>query len=149
MNSSSVTEKHIIANTFHEYFCEIGPKLAKSIQSPHDSHLNFQSNLGTPCLHNFIFEHPTVEEIIKHTESITPKISLGYDQISSKVLTEIGLNISQRHWLINNQSLCTGMFPDRLKLAKVILLFEKGDTLLFENYIPISSLTAIRKILNV
>ena len=60
-----VTDKHFIANKFNEYFfCEIGPKLGKSIQSPHYPHFNFQSNLGTPWLDDFIFEYPIAEEII-------------------------------------------------------------------------------------
>ena len=141
-----MTEKPIIADKFNEYFCEIGPKLAESIPSPRNPHVNFQSNLGTPCLDNFIFDYPTAEEIIKHIQNLKPKSSSGYDQISSKLLKEIGPIISQHLCLIINQSLCTGIFPDRLKLAKVIPLFKKGDKLLFENYRPISLLTAISKI---
>ena len=146
INTSTVTEKPIIADKFNEYFCEIGPKLAESIPSPRNPHVNFQSNLGTPCLDNFIFDYPTAEEIIKHIQNLKPKSSSGYDQISSKLLKEIGPIISQHLCLIINQSLCTGIFPDRLKLAKVIPLFKKGYKLLFENYRPISLLTAISKI---
>ena len=102
--------------------------------------------MGTPCLDNFIFDYPTAEEIIKHIQNLKPKSSSGYDQISSKLLKEIGPIISQHLCLIINQSLCTGIFLDRLKLAKVIPLFKKGDKLLFENYRPISLLTAISKI---
>ena len=96
---------------FEEYFCEIGPKLAKSIPSPRDPHVDFQSNLGTPFLDNFIFE-----EIIKHIQNLKPKSSSGYDQISSKLLKEIGPIISQHLCHIINQSLCTGIFPARLKV---------------------------------
>ena len=148
INISTVTEKPIIADKFNEDFCEIGPKLARSIPSPRNPHVNFQSNLGTSCQDNSIFEYPTTEEIIKHIQNLNlkPKSSSGHDQISSKLLKEIGPIISQHLCLIINQSLCTGIFPDRLKLAKVIPLFKKGDKLLFENYIPISLLTAISKI---
>ena len=47
---------------------------------------------------------------------------------------------------IINQSLHTGIFPDKLKIAKVIPLFKKGDPTLIENYRPISLLPAISKI---
>ena len=80
-----MTEKPTIADKFNEYFCEIGPKLAKSIPSPRNPHVNFQSNLGTPCLDDFIFEYPTTEEIIKHIQNLKPKSSSGNDQISSKL----------------------------------------------------------------
>ena len=78
INTSTVTEKPIIADKFNEYFCEIGPKLAKSIPSPRNPHVNFQSILGTPCLDDFIF-------IIKHIQNLKPKSSSGNDQISSKL----------------------------------------------------------------
>ena len=77
---------------------------------------------------------------------VKTKSSSGYDQISSKLLKKNGPIISKHLCLIVNRLLCTGIFPGRLKLAKVIPLFKKGDKLLFENYRPISLLTAISKI---
>ena len=50
------------------------------------------------------------------------------------------------HSLLINQSLCTGMFPDKLKIAKVIPLFKKDDNKSFGNYRPISLLSSISKI---
>ena len=48
--------------------------------------------------------------------------------------------------LIINQSLSTGIFPDKLKIAKIIPLFKKNDPHQFNNYRPISLLPAISKI---
>ena len=47
--------------------------------------------------------------------------------------------------LIINQSLVTGIFPNRLKIAKVLPLFKKDHTVM-DNYRPISLLTAIYKL---
>ena len=41
----------------------------------------------------------------------------------------------------------TGTFLDKLKIAKVIPIFKKGDPSLFENFRPISLLPAISKVL--
>ena len=41
----------------------------------------------------------------------------------------------------------TGIFPDNLKIAKVLPLFKKGNTYLFDNYRPISLLPCISKVL--
>ena len=48
--------------------------------------------------------------------------------------------------LIVNQSLVTGIFPNQLKIAKVIPLFKKDDCLIMDNYRPVSLLTSISKI---
>ena len=39
------------------------------------------------------------------------------------------------------------IFPERLKLAKVIPVFKKGDSKLITNYRPISLLPVISKVL--
>ena len=41
----------------------------------------------------------------------------------------------------------TGIFPDSLKIAKIIPIIKKGDIEIIENYRPISILPAISKIL--
>ena len=46
----------------------------------------------------------------------------------------------------HNQSLCTGIFPSKLKIGKLLPLFRKGDQFSFENYRPISLRTSISKI---
>ena len=48
--------------------------------------------------------------------------------------------------LIIYQSLFTGIFPDSLKIAKILPIFEKGDLSYFGNYRPISLLPAISNI---
>ena len=45
-----------------------------------------------------------------------------------------------------NQSLITGIFPEKLKGAKVLPLFKKGDETLIENHRPVSLLTSISKV---
>ena len=48
--------------------------------------------------------------------------------------------------IIINQSLCTGIFPSRLKIAKVLPLFKTDDNRFFGNYRPISLLSSVSKI---
>ena len=72
--------------------------------------------------------------------------SKGHDGISSGLLKFMGNAISKSITLIINQSLRTGIFPNKLKIAKVILIFKKDSKKLIENYRPISVLPVISKI---
>ena len=60
-----------------------------------------------------------------------------------------GVETSYVHSSIIDQSLTTGIYPNKLKIAKVIPLFKKGDIILlytFDNYRPIFLLPSISKI---
>ena len=41
----------------------------------------------------------------------------------------------------------TGIFPDELKIAKVVPIFKKDDPTLLKNYRPISLLPTIAKVI--
>ena len=66
--------------------------------------------------------------------------------MSNNLLKLIKNEICESVTLIINQSLTTGIFPNKLKIAKVIPLFKKGDIYTFDNYRPISLLPSISKI---
>ena len=72
--------------------------------------------------------------------------SSGHDGISTRFIKRILEIITPPLTHIINQSLCTGLFPDRLKIAKVIPLFKKDDQHILDNYRPISLLSVISKV---
>ena len=71
--------------------------------------------------------------------------SLGPNSIPMKVLKLLSPLISSPLSLIINESFQSGIFPDIMKLAKVIPLFKKGCPLTASNYRPISLLSVFSK----
>ena len=74
--------------------------------------------------------------------------SKRHDGISSKLVKLINNDISLCIAFIINQSLTSGIFLDRLKIAKVtpIYIYKKGCKKTISNYRPISILLVISKI---
>src|SRR5688572_3196230 len=73
--------------------------------------------------------------------------SRGYDEVSTMVLKQCSLEVSCVLANLFNQSLTQGVFPDPLKLAKLIPIFKTGDKLKISNYRPISILSPFSKLL--
>ena len=76
-------------------------------------------------MYNFTFELITEETTMEILNNLKPKPSCGYDGISTKLLKTCKLEICKSLTLIINQSLSTGIFPDSLKVAKVIPLYKR------------------------
>ena len=78
--------------------------------------------------------------------NLKSKTTTGYDNLSPKLIKSISHIISKPIILLINQSFKTSIFPTKLKIAKVIPIYKKGDPKLMENYRPISLLPTISKI---
>ena len=86
------------------------------------------------------------DAIVKTLHSIKSKSSSGHDGISTKFLKFLSPPFISPLRVIINQSLITGIYPEKLKIAKVIPLFKKDDKAKTDNYRPISPLSSIWKI---
>ena len=133
-----------IADKLNEYFTEIGPILASEIDVSNKP--PFNTYLTSPCTSSFHFQYTSPSGIIKIIRGLKPKSSAGYDNLSSKVLKDIADKVSTPLSIIIDQSLCSGIFPSKLKIAKVIPFFKKGDIQLFGNYRPVSFLSSVSKV---
>ena len=143
-NGKMITDDTEIANCFNNFFLNVGPDLSNKIKAPkNQSYKNFLSNQISS---NFAFEPVTVDLVKKIINNLKSKISFGHDGISSTLLQKMSDTIVPTLTLIINQSLCTGIFPDQLKIAKIKPIYKKEDPHLPDNYRPISLLPAISKI---
>ncbi len=83
---------------------------------------------------------------IKYIFHIVPKTSFGFDRLSTKLLKTVKDALIRPITIIINQMLNIGIFPDNLKLAKIIPVYKKDDQSIFGNYRPISLLTTISEV---
>ena len=65
---------------------------------------------------------------------------------STVLLKKLEPLLSEPLQIIINQSLNNGIFKDKLKMAKIVPIFKKGDRHHIKNYRPISLLTSISKV---
>ena len=135
-----------IANHFNDYFSSIGPKLAANIPNHSDGNPKFEDYLQEKPNTTFIFRQVSEDEVAEIFNSLHSKNSTGYDNLSNKLLKTLQPILVSPLTIVINQSLNSGIFPDKLKLAKVIPIHKKDKKEDVENYRPISLLPAISKI---
>jgi hypothetical protein len=75
-----------------------------------------------------------VEKVVKGLKN---KFSAGIVEIPDYVVKQCITLLKKPLANIYNASLESGIFPDQLKIAKVIPLHKKGDTRNVQNYRPI------------
>ena len=134
-----------IANEFNKFFSEIGPKLALEIK-PINPNLLVQSFLEADIEHSFSFKPVTQAIILQIIKNLKNKSSCGYDNINSIFLKKLQNCFIYPLTILVNQSLATGIFPEKLKVAKIIPLYKKSDDDIMNNYRPISLLPVFSKI---
>ena len=119
--------------------------MSKSIHC--DANTTYKTYLKNKIAFSFEFKTIATKDVENAIKQLKSKSSTGYDNLSTKLLNkQISPVISIALTNIINQSLCTGIFPNKLKIAKVLPLFKKGNPHVFGNYRPISLLPSISKI---
>ena len=92
------------------------------------------------------FECVSVIDVEKIVKNLASKNSSGHDGISARFFKSILKTVVLPLTHVINQSLSTGIFPDRLKIPRVVPLFKKGDQHIPDNYRPISLLPVVYKV---
>jgi hypothetical protein len=96
---------------------------------------------------NVLFLAPATEEVLQISKKLKMKSSAGYEEIPNMIIKQCIHIVKKPLTFIINLSLRSGIFPNQMKIAKVRLIFKKGQTQNIENYRPISSLSGFSKIL--
>ena len=119
INKEEITDKKIIAETFDKFFINVGSKLAD--KSPPSS-TNFESCL--PNIATALSDKPLAEKEFKDAFfALKINKSLDYDNLPVNVIRSVYHELRIPSINIFSQSLSRGIFPDKMKIAKVSPIF--------------------------
>ena len=121
--------------------------MAASLKQTNDMNTDEMLYLKNLCLNSIYLQPPTPHEIMKHSNALKLNKARGHDDIDVhflKVVKLLFLFILLSFML--NHCFTLDVFPNKLKLAKVVPVFKKGSTDQLNNYRPISLLTSPSKL---
>lgn len=140
INNQECDDKQTIANTFNNYFATVCSNNRPT------STISFDTYLKNPTNESFGFKLIDNDTILKIISRLKISKCCGHDSISNSIIKMIPIELSKCLALIINQTLTTGIYPTRLKIAKIIPIYKKESKLNCQNYRPISILPSLSKI---
>lgn len=140
-NNVTTNDPITIANTFNDYFCNIGRELSAQLPNTEPTyHTLIPNNSRTMAL--FPSDR---NEIINILKQIKQNSNLN-DFLPSDHLKKCSDILAEPISTCLNECFSSGEFPNNLKCARIVPIFKDGDSLLTGNYRPISIISDSSKI---
>ena len=143
IGSNTLSNKNDIAKEFNNFFTNVGPKLAEKIPLVQQSFEDYLSQSETSMDNDEL----SFEEFETAFKSLKRNKASGVDDLSCNVIIDTYDYIKLPLFNIFQTSIREGVFPDKLKIAKVTPVFKAGDATSLGNYRPISILPVFSKVL--
>ena len=142
INGKVVTDNNAIAESFNQFYVNIGTSLASKIPTTDADPIDYVKENVTRCIQVTPVNESEVIEILKKLKNSSP----GWDGISPHIVKMTYSIFIKPLVHICNLSIMNGVFPNELKVAKVIPLYKGGDSMLLVNYRPVSILPVLSKL---
>lgn len=133
-----------VPNILNEHFASIGQNLASKLPNPKKHFDSYLSDLDIQG--SFAFRPVVQSEIESEISQIPTNKSHGLYSCPTRLLKCAKHLISKPLSTVINMSVQMGMYPSRLKHAKIIPIFKSDDELDPGNYRPISLLSIFNRI---
>ena len=145
-NGEVIENKYDIANIFNNFFSTIGLQIHEATNNHSGNKEDFKKYMKNTVCQSMYFT-PISEAVLYDVVSkLDVNKSAGYDDISAKVVKCSIHAIATPLCNIINFSIEKGVFPNSMKIAKVIPVFKSGNKTSLTNYRPISILSVFSKI---
>ena len=119
--------------------------MADKIEKPNN--VCIYDYMGSKKCNSIFLEVVTSQELGTIVNKLKNKTSFDADGVNMSVVKIIYHVIADPLTFICNLPLTSGVFPDKMKIAKVIPLFKSGDKNVYTNYRPVSLLPQFSKVL--
>ena len=143
-NNTTITDLKSVANLSSNHFTSIAKNIEQKIIA---SRCKYSDYLKNPCQQTFFLTPTNEQQVLKNIKLLKRNKVSGPFSIPIKFLKLFQKELTKPISLIINLSFLTGIFPDILKLAKVIPFFKKEDPSLCTSNRPISLLSNLSKII--
>jgi len=149
INSNLESNKGAVAEHFNKFFANIASDIVANINPPNTLSLTNDPEKLIPenKLFNMSGRPLQQGELSSALNSLLPKFSKDYHDLSMNFLKTIAPTIEKPLLYVFGRSLAQGMVPNKLKIARIAPIFKGGDKTNVTNYRPISLLCNFAKIL--
>ena len=132
VNKTIIQKPQEIAKEFNKCFTSVGPTLAGKIPNTEKSFQDFLTSHDK----NMQFEELNFDEFEEEFKSLKQKKAAGFDDLSSNIINDAYDSLKYILFHIFKVSIKQGIFPDRLKIAKVTPIFKSGakDNLYLDHF---------------
>ena len=144
IRNSIIDNQKKIAQELNNFFVNVGPNIDQTIPiNPKTKPENFLKNRNDS---EFVITNITEEEVLEIIDHLENK-SVGPTSIPINLLKITSRQIIKPLCEIISLSFSQGIFPEELKISKVIPIFKSGSSEDVNNYRPISLLSIFDKII--
>lgn len=149
IGGESHTDPKYVCNLFNDYFINV---IKDNIVKPTINNSDI-GNLSNDSSKNYSFFQPSFNfrpvndaEVEHVVNSFRCKVSSGYDEVPIQVLKAGNQQLKKILAHLINSSFVSGIFPNQLKISKVVPIHKTDDKRNLANYRPVSLLPTISKI---
>ena len=133
-----ITNKQEISDTMNTHFCDIGVRLQSELP---DYGNRFLEYLPSRSSDSFYLAPTCKEDVLCEIKTMKPMKAPGHDSVGTKIIHLCPDIFAENLSKIFNNAILQGVYPDAMKIAKVIALFKGGIKSDPNNYRPISLLS--------
>ena len=138
-----ITNKQEISDAMNTHFCDIGVRLQSELP---DYGNRFLEYLPPRTSDSFYLAPTCKEDVLCEIKKMKPMKAPGHDSIDTKIIHLCPDMFAENLSKIFNNAILQGVYPDAMKIAKVIALCKGGIISNPNNYRPISLLSHFDKI---